>query len=592
MKIIILDSGVDLSHPIFKRIRNVSTGIVIEKNDDQKLGYEIDNTIRDEIGHGTAVTYIIAKNCPEAQVFSLQICKNQNKIDEKKFFEILQMVNNELECDILHLSVSVLGDKYRDELREICNNLYSRGTIIVAAFDNYGRISYPAAFKSVIGVDMTDYAANIKNYFWIENSIVNIRIGMCHQRLPWKNHSMKNVIGNSFTAPYITSMISKTVFEFGMNKEKIKEVLRKNAKDIINYKQMGKKEILNLKKAIIFPYNKEMFNLVRYASSFEITDIYDIKGRGQIGKKVYNIFKKKYYTIKNWNTINWESNFDTIVLGHLRKIESVLECNITDEVLKKAQLYQKNIYAFDKFPDNYYINSRNLYSPYDGYYVENNFGKLYRIKTPLLGICGTGSHQGKFNLQIRLREKLLSLGYRVGWMGTEPTSLLLGADEVFPYGYGANYRDSPEYVIQKTNYLIHNIEMNNPDIIIFGLQSNLIHVSYGNSKFFPSYQYEILAGTDPDAIVLCVSYEDNVDYIERTINYIKIMTRAIPICLVMFPYQKDPLFLNSSSGNRYKQSEITDKKRLLKDKFKISVICLDIEEDLDELCGIIVNFYS
>ena len=117
---------------------------------------------------------------------------------------------------------------------------------------------------------------------------------MCHQRLPWKNHSMKNVIGNSFTAPYITSMISKTVFKFGMNKEKIKEVLRKNAKGIINYKQMGKKEILNLKKAIIFPYNKEMFNLVRYASSFEITDIYDIKGRGQIGKKVYNIFLNFY----------------------------------------------------------------------------------------------------------------------------------------------------------------------------------------------------------------------------------------------------------------------------------------------------------
>lgn len=51
---------------------------------------------------------------------------------------------------------------------------------------------------------------------------------------------------------------------------------------------------------------------------------------------------------------------------------------------------------------------------------------LYRISTPVLAVCGTSSKQGKFTLQLELRKRFCEMGYKVGQIGTEPNSLLLG----------------------------------------------------------------------------------------------------------------------------------------------------------------------
>ena len=75
---------------------------------------------------------------------------------------------------------------------------------------------------------------------------------------------------------------------------------------------------------------------------------------------------------------------------------------------------------------------------------QNYFGKLYSIGKPVLMISGTGSQQGKFSLQLKLRDRFKQEGYRVGQLGTEPSSLLFGMDEVFPCGYGSKVKLSDE----------------------------------------------------------------------------------------------------------------------------------------------------
>lgn len=59
-------------------------------------------------------------------------------------------------------------------------------------------------------------------------------------------------------------------------------------------------------------------------------------------------------------------------------------------------------------------------------FPRNQFGKLYLVNKPVICVAGTSSSQGKFSLQLSLREKFISAGYRIGQLGTEPTSLLFG----------------------------------------------------------------------------------------------------------------------------------------------------------------------
>lgn len=62
-----------------------------------------------------------------------------------------------------------------ERLKFLCNKIKNQGTIIVAAYDNTGAISYPAYFESVIGVDSSPKVNKRYEYEFVMNSCVNIR---------------------------------------------------------------------------------------------------------------------------------------------------------------------------------------------------------------------------------------------------------------------------------------------------------------------------------------------------------------------------------------------------------------------------------
>ena len=77
-----------------------------------------------------------------------------------------------------------------------------------------------------------------------------------------------------------------------------------------------------------------------------------------------------------------------------------------------------------------------LYFPSVGNdYTINDFGKLYEISTPVVGIFGTGQRQGKYTLMLKLMELFENSGYKVNSLGTEPKGELLGINHVYPIGY-------------------------------------------------------------------------------------------------------------------------------------------------------------
>ena len=97
----------------------------------------------------------------------------------------------------------------------------------------------------------------------------------------------------------------------------------------------------------------------------------------------------------------------------------------------------------------------------------------------MLGVFGTSSQQGKFTLQLIIRDLLLKAGYSVGQIGSEPHSELFGMDYSFPFGYNQSIYVRDDDVILYLNSAIHSLCDEN-DIIIVGSQANTIPYDYGN----------------------------------------------------------------------------------------------------------------
>lgn len=168
---------------------------------------------------------------------------------------------------------------------------------------------------------------------------------------------------------------------------------------------------------------------------------------------------------------------------------------------------------------------------------EMSYGSCHKIGSPTLAIVGTSPKQGKYNLQLSLRRRFLQDGYKIGQIGTEPSAQLFGMDVVFSNGYANTYTISAEDEILYLNKAI--FEIGYRDIVIMGTQSNIIPYKFGNLGFMTFHQQNSLIAFEPDACILCVNYNDDIDYIHRTIQVLRNYYLSKVIALVVFPFPKN-----------------------------------------------------
>ena len=219
-----------------------------------------------------------------------------------------------------------------------------------------------------------------------------------------------------------------------------------------------------------------------------------------------------------------------------------------------------------------------------------NYGKLYLVGKPVVAVFGTSSRQGKFSLQLAMRKEFTSLGYTVGQLGTEPQSLLFGFDEAFPCGYGTELSLDEQTTISYINYLLHKIEAKNPDIIIVGAQSGTIPYAMYNLRNNSPYQHELLLASNPDAVVLCINFFDELEYIKRTITYIEALSESKVVALSMFPFDRAFSWNAASSVMKPVSEEMLETKKLLIEReINIDVF---LQNDTAQLCTKIIDCLS
>ena len=275
-------------------------------------------------------------------------------------------------------------------------------------------------------------------------------------------------------------------------------------------------------------------------------------------------------------------------MGHLDK-HTLVDKNIIERVLGKCIKFRKKIYSFDVIPQR-----PDLFC-----YCSNDklpelqtltFGKLRSIAKPIIGVFGTSSRQGKFTIQLSLRKNFLSAGYDVGQLGTEPSSLLFGFDQMHTTGYNSSSMLTADHEILIMNQKMGLIEDRNPDLIICGGQSLTVPLNYGNIGHFPVTQYCTLLACQPDIVVLCTNVFDDIEYIKRTVTQIECLIDCKVVALVVSPFTQDLRWSTISSRREVADAIMLSKKReSLKEAFHLPIV--DLFGDLSELYNICLSYF-
>ncbi len=543
IKIVLIDTGVEAEHPVFKghKIKGISIAI----NDRSEM--VISDDIRDEIGHGTATGGIIVRNCPDIDLFVIKIYHNDVPTDALVLTKALEYVYDYVECDIINMSLGCIYDS--NKMHDVCRRLSRKGVVMLAAFDNTGAVSYPAAYKEVLGVDSSVKCVFDDDYIIVNGTVINCLAKSGNIRVAWKDGKYRIERGASFATAYMSSIVANILSENGNDKGNLKRQLKKGAFETLSHARSngrlpdsGSEKLLKKTyNAALVPYNKEMHSLVNFDEmlGFRIEGVYDIRQCGNIGKHAHGLGGEKKYTIRDYKEIDYDK-IDTVIIGHLTKLSEIVRYDLKKELLEKCLANGTNVFCFDdylvkEYREAYLSNGLNLVCPDSGLFYNNKHGKLYAIESPVLGVYGTSSSQGKFTLQLQLRKIFQRKGYKVGQLGTEPSSKLFGMDEVLAYGYDRTVSLSESDLAEVTNYLIHRIDVKNPDIILVGSQSNTIPYTIYNMNQMSLHQIGFLLGGNPDIAIICVNLYDDIDYVKRSVYAIENLVECRVIAIAVSP---------------------------------------------------------
>lgn len=572
MKIAIIDTGIDTSHRKIDSTRVTGIALTCENG-----AWQEKDDFSDRMGHGTACAAIIHKHIPDADLVAVKIFTEGKLTKEDALIEALQWIDRQNDIQLVNISLGSSGAA-NDRLASICEKLFRKGVILVAACDNdINQRDYPAAFPSVIGVlggqikNHKQYGLSDEGYFVAKGSIQRIA-----------SVEGKDIIatGTSYATPHLTGIIACMLKEAN-GSSSIDEILKKliaNADRSIKPMQFTgimsffrKPSILNagtdtkaeqmltftkklgwIERIAIFPASeKEMKQfldfphltipkvtlLIDYPRTFSSFRVHEQKP-----------FLRKLPTDEEFDT------FDTLVVGYYH--DSLWEGNISfgNKLIDKCLEKGKSFFVYDQRAYSYITNRvkdlgisqlPNIYSPevtQEMYEEIKPFEFLPNVGCPVLMVIGTGNKQGKFTTQLRLKEILGQEGYRVGHIATEPQGELFGANSVFPCGYMRSiHLESAQLTVYLRNLIKGIAYYTQPHIILSGTQGAVM--PYNPISPFPAMgmveSIALLYGLLPDLIVCAINPFDPIDIIKKSTLLARLYSKCKIAFFVITPWNKN-----------------------------------------------------
>lgn len=160
-------------------------------------------------------------------------------------------------------------------------------------------------------------------------------------------------------------------------------------------------------------------------------------------------------------------------------------------------------------------------------------------------------------------------------------------------GFNGGVKIQGHKAIATLNNFMYKMDLMDPDIIIVGSQSGTAPDANYHLDYFNLAQYEFLLGTQPDAVVLCVSGYQYNESIIRSVQFIQSATRAVVIALVLFPLIRKMEVV--SNLRRFRPLEKSEREQICA-RFSndTALPCYDLAstEDIDILFSQIIDYYA
>jgi len=208
VRIAVIDSGVDFTHPQLARLTRRDDVVVVE---DQGMLRVRENTAGDCYGHGTAVAGIIHQVAPRAEIGSFRVLGTDFSAHSHAV-RVAAFEAIERGYQILNVSIGCARTSQVLKYKDWVDRAYLREVHVVSACNNhnYRRVEWPGHFTSVNTVNFTVRQGGDGIYFQ-ENSLVEFACGGVAVRVPWLGHGEKVQTGSSFSAPRVAGWIARLI---------------------------------------------------------------------------------------------------------------------------------------------------------------------------------------------------------------------------------------------------------------------------------------------------------------------------------------------------------------------------------------------
>jgi subtilisin family serine protease len=225
VKVAVIDSGIDASHPA---VGSVAGGVALEYDEENDEVKEIEGPHDDLFGHGTACAGIIRRASPEAELYSIRVL-GQNLSGKGVVFAHGLRWAMDHGIQVANMSLSTSKRDFFDMFHELADEAYFRNMMLVAAINNIKMPSYPSQYSSVFSV-----AAHVGDdpFHFDYNPSPPVEFGApgINIKVPWADGTDILTTGNSFAAPHMAGIITRILSKHpGLTPFQMKTVLAATA---------------------------------------------------------------------------------------------------------------------------------------------------------------------------------------------------------------------------------------------------------------------------------------------------------------------------------------------------------------------------
>jgi len=228
VRVAIVDSGVDASHPVVAG--PLERAVVVELDRDGRGTVEED-AVGDVSGHGTACAGIIRALAPGCELTSVRVLGADLTGGGDALVAGLRWAVHEGH-DVVNLSLSTTKARFAEALRELTDLAYFGGCLLVASAHNMPVASWPWRFAPVLSV-ASHARHDSETFFHNPSPPVEFHARGIDVEVGWGGGTTIRASGNSFATPHMSAMAARVLGAHpGLRPFEVKTALRLSANNV------------------------------------------------------------------------------------------------------------------------------------------------------------------------------------------------------------------------------------------------------------------------------------------------------------------------------------------------------------------------